>query len=391
MIEPAYLILCGALVALGIVCTYGLRAYAAAAKAACVPSAPPETDDNHLCPSASVIIYSQSDEYTLEKMVRSVCSQDYPDFEIIVVMDAAPEQARIMQERMADMPKRVYVTYIQPGSLNLSRRKLALTTGLKAASGEVAVTTVANVSIPSKRWLALMLAPFCGPTGSATEVVLGVTGTNMAELHGAGKWYRQFDSLLTDALWEGYAFMGSPYRGDGANLALRRTTFFSHKGYASTINLHAGDDDLFIHEIATGGNTSLVAVPEARLTLHWGDSSARIWALRKAQYSFTSRWLPKPPFVRSAIMMGMQWLLPALCIAAAWLAWPDPISAVSAGLILLAAWGVEIYCYRRLATAYGAVRLWWAVVPFWMWRPIGDLIFRIDHRGLQKKNFTWQR
>ncbi len=389
MIESSYLILTGAVLCVALLLLVALRPYIAAAKA-CADACPPDIEPADQCPEVSVIVYSGSDPDTIRTTVAKILEQDYPRFEIIVVCDGPQELAGDLGDMLQSDSKRIYVTYIQPGSHNLSRRKLALTIGMKAARGEVVVITSDNISIPSQSWLSAMAEPFIGEAGRHIDVSLGVTHINFPELRGPLKWYHQFDALLTDALWIGYAAQGQPYRGDGYNLAFRRKTFFDHKGFAKTINLHTGDDDLFVNEIANGANTRLVCWPGAHITLNWGASANRVLSIRKAAYSFTSRWLPKTPFIRSGTAMLLQWIIPALCIWGALINWLNPIAAAAA-LILLTTWGAEIYFYRKLAKAYGAVRLWWGVMPFWLWRPIGDLFFRMEHRHSRKKHFTWQR
>lgn len=385
----AYVLMTIAVLAIAADWAYGLRAYI---RAAIFPN-PPETADGEdsPCPKASVIVYSQSDEDVFEATVAAIMAQDYPNFEVVLVCDASAEQAEIISERLSMMYDNIYVTFVQPGSHNLSRRKLANTIGIKAAKGEIIVTTVANISIPSVSWLSRLLDPFRGEQGKHIDVSLGLSMIDIAEMRGPGKWYRQFDDVLTDALWVGYAAGGKPYRGDGYNLAFRREVFFSHKGYARTINLHNGDDDLFVNEIANGSNARVVVSPESIITTVWGESANRVWSIRKARYGFTSRWLPKTPFVRSHVMMGLQWLVPGCLVASAIVGLPSVWPSVGALALLLIFWGTEIKAYRKLATRFGAVRLWWGVVPFWVWRPVGDMIFRYDHLRSRKKNFTWQR
>lgn len=384
----SYILLAVAVLAVAAAYFYGLRAYSRAARFSC-PELPDNDPDS--CPKASVIVYSQSDEDILEATVAAIMEQDYPDFEVVVVCDASASQAETISDKLTALYDNIHVTFVQPGSHNLSRRKLANTIGIKAAKGEVVVTTVANISIPSERWLRGLLAPFCGESGRHVDVSLGLSRIDFDEMRGPWKWYRQFDSVLTNALWVGYAAAGKPYRGDGYNLAFRRSVFFAHKGYAKTINLHNGDDDLFIDEISTGANTRVVVDGDSILTTEWGDSANRVWSIRKARYSFTARWLPKAPFVRSNVMMGLQWLVPASLVAGALLGLPSIWPAVAAVCVLLFFWGMEIFHYRRVAARFGAVRLWWGVVPFWFWRPVGDFFFRYDHRSSRKKNFTWQR
>ncbi|MDE7180132.1 MAG: hypothetical protein K2N88_02910 [Muribaculaceae bacterium] len=373
----------GALIAL----TYGLHAYRKAADFV-NPPLPPE---DALCPKATVLIYCQSDEEVLTEMLDALAQQDYPDYEAVVVCEATPEYAEILNEKYSKLYTDVYVTFMLPGSHNVSRRKLAITIGVKAAKGEVIVNTVANVTIPSTTWLSSMMAPFCGESGKHKDVVLGLSRIDFTDMKGPGKWFRQFDSVLTNALWVGYAASGHPYRGDGYNLAFRRETFFRHKGYARSINLHYGDDDIFINEIATPSNTAVVVSDDSIIETNWGDSANRVWSILKERYWFTSRWLPRAPFVQASMMPAMAWLVLTASVGAALVALPNLMAAVIGLVInLLLFWG-EISCYRRLASRFGAVRLWWGVVPFWLWRPVANAVFKYDHRHSSKKNFTWQR
>lgn len=342
-------------------------------------------------PKASVVIYSSADEEALLSCIARVMDQNYPDFEVIVVCDAGAEYSGMLADRVAAIYPQVYITFVPPGSHNLSRRKLATTIGVKAATGDVIVTTISNVEIPSDNWLAALMAPFCGSQGKYYDLSLGVSMMDFSELTGAGKWYRQFVGVLMNSSWIGYAAMGHPYRGDGFNLAFRRSVFFEHKGYAKTINIHNGDDDLFVKEITTGANTRVTLSPQDLLKTYWGDSANRVWTMRKEGYDFTSRWLPRAPFIRMRIQNAAQWLVLLGSAYAALAAWPSIIPLILAGVILLVFWAFEISAYRHAAARLDAVKLWWAVVPFWLWLPIGNAIFKFRHRNTRIKNFTWQR
>lgn len=384
----SYILLAAAVVGVIIARVYGMRPYIRAAGF----QNPEMPADPGSCPKASVIVHARGgDGEAVMSAVESIKRQDYPDFEVIVVCDASLAQANYISDELSALYSDVYVTFLQPGSHNLSRRKLATTIGVKAAKGDVIVTTVANIRIPSDKWLSSIMAPFCGEAGRHTDVSLGLSCMDFGELTGALKWYRQFDSVLSNALWIGYAAAGHPYRGDGYNLAFRKSVFFAHKGYAKTINLHYGDDDLFISEIANGANTKVVLDSDSIVVTCWGESANRVWSLRKARYAFTSRWLERAPFTRASVMKCLQWIIPACAVVGAVAGLPGLVPAMAALTTLLYFWGMEIYHYRRLAPRMNAVRLWWAVVPFWFWKLIGDFLFNCDHRGSRKKNFTWQR
>lgn len=387
----AYILVLVALAAFAFAAFYSLRPYIKAANFQ-NPSLPETVGETPAhCPKVSVVMYCQSDEQTLFDALEQLDRQDYPDFEVIVVCDAGVEYADYISELVAAKYKNVYVTFVQPGSHNLSRRKLANTIGIKAAKGEIVLTTWANIHLPSDKWISLMMAPFLGPDGEKIDLSLGLSKIDFSNLRGFGRWYRQFDSVMTDALWVGYAAAGHPYRGDGYNLAFRRKLFFDHKGYSRSNYLHNGDDDVFVREVARRDNTRIVVDKDCIVTSEWGDSGNRVWSLRKASYSFTSRWLPRMPFWKSGTLMAMQWIVPGASVAAALVGWPSIWPLVAGALITLGFWGLEIYEYRKLAARFGAVRLWWAVVPFMMWRPIANTIFSYDHLSSRKKNYTWQR
>lgn len=383
------MVLCVTLVVLAYF--YGMKPYRDAYRM----SIPGPIGENDRTPKASVLVYSKAEDEHLAATLEALSHQDYPDFEIIVICDGSWDQAEMLTERYSGLYDNVYFTFIQPGSHNLSRSKLTITIGVKASKGEIIVTTAANIGIPSERWLSRLMRPFCGEQGRHYDVSLGVSRLCIADMKGPGRWYRQFDELLSNALWVGYAAAHKPYRGDGYNLAFRKSVFYDHKGYAQSIYLHNGDDDIFIDEITNGSNTMVTVSDEDIIESIWKDSMSnstnKVWEIRKERYSFTRRWLPRAPFVRSGLMDIMQWVIPTAAIAAAIISLPNLVPAIISAIILLTFWGLEIYMYRRLAKRFGMIRLWWGVVPFWMWRPIGNLLFRYEHHSARKKNYTWQR
>ncbi len=297
------------------------------------------------------------------------------------------ESRNILAARLAEHPN-VYVTFIPTGSHNLSERKLAITIGLKAAKGDVVLTTASKIRIPSPFWLSEMRAPFANKN---VELVLGYSHMDFAEMHGISKWYRQFDSLLDSAQWIASARKGHPYRGDGFNLAFRRDTFFAHKGYARSMYLHYGDDDLFVHELAKASNTRVVINHPAILTTTWGDTANRMWKLRKERYQFTARWLPKAPFLRIGLLSALQWLILGCGVTAGVLGLPSIIPAIIACIIFLAFEGCQISLYRRMAAALEAKRLWFAVPVFMLIHPLLNTLFRISHHRAAKAFYTWRR
>ncbi|MDE6443438.1 MAG: glycosyltransferase [Muribaculaceae bacterium] len=348
----------------------------------------PEAEHPAKGPKVSVVVYAYTCEEKLTEYLSTLMSQDYHDFEVVVVNEGNNEVTAGLAERLTSLyPDKLYVTFIPPGSHNLSRRKLALTLGIKAAKGEVVLTTTSNCIIPSSSWLSLMMTPFA--ENSYTDIVLGVSHIDPSQFSGPAKWYREFDDTLTSMQWIGASLNGRTFRGDGHNLAYRRKLFFEQKGYSKTIHLMHGDDDLFIYDIADDINTEVMLVKESILTVDWGEAANRMHADLKERYQFTSTFLPSLPFLREGLGSSMQWLVTASAVAAALIPLPNLFPASMALVILLAFNITEIVVYEKAAHRLDASTPWVLLPLYMLWRPLGNLIFRLRHRPHRKKNFTF--
>lgn len=351
-----------------------------------VPTGAPPTSVH---PSLTVIVYASSDHDHLDEYLADLMSQDYDNYDVVLVYDAGASATAAVAEHYAAVYDRLYFTFIPPESHSLSRRKLAITLGVKAAKGDVVLVTTSNCHLPGQGWLSAMMEPFT--RDASTEVVLGLSHMDFSEMHGAGKWYRMFDSVMTDGMWLGYAMDRHPYRGDGHNLAFMKRLFFEQKGFARTIDLEVGDDDLFVNDISDATNTAVVLSPDSILTTVWEESSLRIWREIKSDYRFTSRWLPKRPFLQGGALSLCQWIVAGCCVATAIVGLPDLLPLLMAVAVLLVYWSIETMVYRRVAGRLqmtGAAPI--AIPLFMLWRPVGNLLFRMRNRRDKGKNFIWQ-
>lgn len=372
--------------------------------------------DGERPPFLSVIVYAFDRRDSLNELVDSFSMQktDF-EYELIVVCNASAEETAAMAERLG--PRRgVHVTFIPPGSHNLSRRKLAFTVGLKRASGEVALLTASNVAPPSSVWFQLMAQPFRNPDTTpameagaeagenGTVLSLGAVDFDARNMPGHSR-YRLFLTATRSMRAFGAALSGRPFRGEWLNLALRRECFFKLKGYASSIHLQTGDDDLFVSEISSLGGTAAVLSPQAMPTAEWGRLSMRYFTEQREGYLLTRRWLRRGPFLTEGSLSVCQWLTLGCCLGAALvpLAGADPLwfrgfgggfpwlPAALAGLLWVLFEALQMLAYSRGCRRLMLPASTAALPLFLLWRPFGNLIFRLNHRSAQFRNFTWQR
>ncbi|WP_455628934.1 glycosyltransferase [Parabacteroides chinchillae] len=233
-------------------------------------------------PPVSVIVYAKNESENLEKYLPSLLTQDYPDYEIIVVNDGSTDESDNVLKAYENEYKHLYHTYIPEDVKYLSRKKLALTVGIKAAKNEILLFTEANCYPLSNRWIHAMAKAY-QPT---TSIVLGYCayGNHKGFLHKL----IAYDNLLSGIQYISSALAQHPYTGNGRNLSYTKDLFFKHKGYYKSLNLHAGDDDLFINESASKNNT-IVEYSADSITEMAKIEYFKIWKEMKVSRAATRR------------------------------------------------------------------------------------------------------
>jgi biofilm PGA synthesis N-glycosyltransferase PgaC len=199
----------------------------------------------------SVIICARNEAENLEKYLPSVLEQKYPEFEVIVVNDCSTDDTDEVLGTFLKKYKNLRTTNLPAGQKFSHGKKLALTVGIKAAKYENLVFTDADCHPESENWLMSM---HCGFTEH--DIVLGYGGYKRKKSFLNN--YIRYDTLTIALQYLGFAIAHNPYMGVGRNLAYKKELFFKNKGFANHYGLLSGDDDLFINEISTPRNTTLV-------------------------------------------------------------------------------------------------------------------------------------
>lgn len=348
--------------------------------------APDEGGGSHtVAPDVSVIVYGTGNVEGLEKLMGQLATQEYEGkVEIVVVNDGTSGEMSDVVTRFGifNPGKEVYYTYVPDGARNLSRKKLCISLGVKAARHEVVVLTTSDCTLPGPRWLSRMTAPLA----EGKDVVLGVA--RFGHLTSAAD---RFDEVATIVGWLTQAIKGHPYRGCGFNLAYRRRLFFDVKGFADSLRLHFGDDDLFVNRIATRQNTAVVL---GRDTVVKVDTPAPAAAFReqRLRHMFTGRrlrgaWRPRLFFGCSTIMMWVWLAATASCIV---LTLPNALPGCVAVALIPALWIPLCAAWRRTGKSMG-VRLCRSLLPWnMMTRWARQLVWSIVCGLPSRKNYTWR-
>lgn len=238
-------------------------------------------------PPVSVIICARDESENLHRNLHSVLEQDYPQFEVIVINDGDRGESEDFLTLQEEKYPHLYHSFVPDSSRYISRKKLAVTLGIKASKYDWLVFTEANCQPQSDQWLKLIARNFT----SRTQVVLGYSGYE----RGKGWLHKRvsFDNLFTSMRYLGFALAGSPYMGIGRNLAYRKELFYEQKGFSAHLNLQRGDDDLFINHVVTSENTRVETDANA-IVRSQPVFRAKDWREEKIGYASTARFYRGP-------------------------------------------------------------------------------------------------
>jgi glycosyltransferase involved in cell wall biosynthesis len=231
----------------------------------------------------SIIICAKNEAKNLLHHLPGVLSQNYPDFEVIVVNDQSTDNTEdVLKAFQLQYPKLKIVTTPLQNKRDYFSKKMAVTLGIKAASNEHLVFIDADCRPASELWLKKITAPF---SQENIKIVLGYSpyekkNTLLNYLIG-------FDTWMIGLQYLSFAQRKLPYMGVGRNLAYVRSLFFANKGFASHMHISSGDDDLFIQETATKNNSVIVPQKEAQ-TISLPEQSFKDWIFQKQRHLQTS-------------------------------------------------------------------------------------------------------
>lgn len=231
----------------------------------------------------SVVIYAKNESENLRKHLPFILTQEYPEYEVIVVNDGSTDESDEVLKGFEQEYSHLYHTYIPEEAKYVSRKKLALTVGIKAAKHDILLFTEANCAPLDKHWIASMAKAY----GPDTDIVLGFCAYRY--IKGFLHQLIAYDNLVNGLEYISACLSGKPFTGNGRNLSYKKELFFQHKGYYKSLALHAGDDDLFVNESGRKKNTRAVFTPDS-ITETPSLDYFKVWKEMKVSRAATQRY-----------------------------------------------------------------------------------------------------
>lgn len=197
----------------------------------------------------TVLITAHDNLPELERNLPKFLHQQYPcDYQVIVVCQSTDGDTIDYLKRTSAENPRLYYTYIPESSRYMSRKKLQITLGVKAAKNEWIVLTEPTCAPQDDKWLQTM-ARQCQGTN---HIVLGYV-----TLDGETKGVRRFESIRKAFYLLRRAQRSYGYRTHMPNVAFRKSDFMDQQGYQGNLEYVRGEYDFLVNKYAQYGDNTV--------------------------------------------------------------------------------------------------------------------------------------
>lgn len=333
------------------------------------------------CRPVSVIVVADNNAEDLRANLDSLLSQDYePGYEVIVVVDKDEDGTGDFLKAYGKRPN-LYTTFVPDSSRYMSRRKLAITLGVKAAKNELILLTDATCRPVSDKWISVMASRL----EEGTDIVMGYSNY----IHEAGlfKVFYRFHCEYSNFR---EACNGAAYGMAGNNIMFRKDVFMAGNGFQGNLKYLRGEYGFLVNKYAGHGNAAVETSCEGRVEDR--VPTRKEWHSVNLFYRETRRHLDRSFSHRLAFNLDMLSLYAGLVAGAGsavyavltqmWLMLP--FSAVALFLPVV----VRLLNARRAMRLFGENVPLWKVFPFELRLVWHNLRYAISYRFTDKYEFT---
>lgn len=332
-------------------------------------------------PSFSIIIPAHDNAYELEHHLPHYLSQIYDgDFEIIVVESKTGDRTDEVLAKLST-DKRLYTTFIPSTSRYMSRKKLAMTVGAKAAKNEWLIFADAECYPASNNWLDAIACEL----NENTDIAIGY-GNYSDDASDMQRYIQLVNSLhALRKAQKGVACMAAT-----ECIAMKRNIFMDNKGFDGNLMYVRGEYDYLVNKFAETGNTSIITnrdgwtIKDAPTKKTWKNLNLfRIDTMKHLQNKHSYK---------------MSYYIDTFTMFVAYL---TSIAAICAGILvnnilltIISALSIIICITERILIARKTIKMYevqtplWKVIPLELLVLIHNLKFKIKYRLSDKQDFT---
>ncbi len=235
----------------------------------------------------SVIICAKNELANLQKNLPKILSQDYSDFQVIIVDDQSIDYTFEWLNEIKNSYKNLSVFQSDKNS-ELKGKKNALNLGITAAQHDLILLTDADCRPIGDHWLKNMADNF-----QVNNIVLGYGPMEKFGKEKAHIWsaiinkFIRYDTFFIAIQYFSYALAGIPYMGVGRNMGYKKQLFLENNGFDNINKTLSGDDDLFVSKAAEKKQVD-IEINEQTFMYSRAKTSISDWMRQKQRHHSTA-------------------------------------------------------------------------------------------------------
>lgn len=336
-------------------------------------------------PPVSVIICARNESENLARFLPKVLGQLYPKFEVIVVNDGSTDESTDLLKNLMEKHKNLYQTFLPMGAKYVSRKKMCLTVGIKAAHYDHLLFLDADCEPASKQWLAHTVRNYVG----GISVVLAYCGHKQSE--GFLDKMIAYDTMFQSMRSLGFALCGKAYRGTSGNLSYLKSLFDEKKGFGSHLILEDGDDDLVVRDLSNSTNTRVCVDADAVTWSHRDISMKSFMYQRERQMDTYAEYKPATKFrIGSELVSRYAYYILAAISVGMLALMGDFITMGIVAFIALMRYVMQLVIFRKTSNALEERKFTFSIPLFDIILPFFTLHARTISKFGPKKVTVWQ-
>ncbi|WP_308270703.1 glycosyltransferase [Prevotella sp.] len=337
-------------------------------------------DEQHL-PNVTVLVLANNNAQALDAHLPLLLTQDYPAaYEVVVVGEQGDLNVETVVKQFSQN-KHLYATYIPPRSLFMSKKKLAVALGVKAAHYDWVILLDSNCHPVSDTWLKSMASHM----DIDANLVIGYSNYDEET-----KSYYRFDRLRNDCYLLRCAQRSIAYRANGVNIAFRKSEFIKDDGYRGNLHLVNGEYDFIVNKYARTDSARIAIDEDAWIREE--KPTPKVWHDRNICYANVRKYLERSFGIRALYnvdmtMMHLNYIVLVLAIVAAsilqnWIVLAVASLALILTLVLRSMAAVKVY------SQFGEHIACWKTVFFELYIVWHSLATNIRYAKSDKRDFS---
>lgn len=348
--------------------------------------------NNILPPHVSVVIPCCNQAHSLKRNLPIVLGQNYTRYEVIVVDESSTDETQEVLTLMGQQYPNLRHTFVPATTRYVSRRKLAVTLGIRAARAPWVLLTYADAYPQTSDWIRFMAAAM----SDEVDFVLGPADyEDNGGRFSARAIYGRRCAMVRNLR---AACSGHAVGADGANWAVRKSYFMECNGYADTLTLPLGEADSLVVAISRKNKIAWSVHPQASVCqqLPMKEILRNDSVAQREVLSRLGRW-PKLYLLRegmaSFVVYWLVLLFVSYLIFRSYAVWSDGQYAlrtlyadVLAFLLVISGIGISFVARRRLSIAVGGRRFGFCfIVLYALTQPFRNLYVKVLHYRCRKE------